>query len=231
MQKILLEILLLRIMLSCTKYQKDYYNSGNIKANYKTDKNGNWHGLYKKFYNNGRLEFKCNYSQGFPDGLARFYYPNGELKMIKPFKMGLLDGTVKGYDTNGIFNYSEKHLNGNILGYYYYDANGKMINGLEYLDPNDLPKLEDFNIQFSHRQDTFVVGDTTLIDIMHDSILKFQLILMFTNGSVKYDYRKDSFNFSFTPKRKGKSVMLINIQVNDTLRMNLGKKEYIVIDC
>ena len=135
------------MMISCAKYQKDYYDSGNIKAIYKANKNGNWHGLYKKYYSNGQLEFECNYSQGFPDGLARFYYPSGELKMIKPFKMGLLDGTVKGYDTNGIFYYSEKHLNGNILGYYYYDASGKMINGLEYLDPDDLPNFEDFNIR------------------------------------------------------------------------------------
>jgi hypothetical protein len=194
------------LIISCSNYHKEYYDNGKLKIIGKTDRNGNWIGTVKKFYNNGQIESECNYSKGLPNG------------------------TINGYDTSGILNYKAIYVRGKMIGHSSYDKTGKMISGINYLNPNTPPKLNDFHIRFTPKEEFFKVGDTALIDIVHDSILKFQIILMFSNGSVYYNTQLDSFNFSFTPKRKGKSIMFIDVQMNDTLRINVGKREFQVLD-
>ncbi|MGL5125206.1 MAG: toxin-antitoxin system YwqK family antitoxin, partial [Fusobacteriaceae bacterium] len=46
-----------------------------------TYKNGQLHGLYKKYYENGQLEAEVNLKNGQQDGIKKTYYENGQLEV------------------------------------------------------------------------------------------------------------------------------------------------------
>jgi hypothetical protein len=194
------------------------------------DENGNWIGDVMQFYESGELEFECNYVSGLPDGLARFYYKTGELKTTKPYTMGLLDGKAFWYDSIGNVSYTEFYSNDTLIDYLWYNEIGEIINGLERLDDDFLPRIEDFRIVFSHRQDTLKVGELTKIDIRHDSILPYQIKLQFTNGRMEYRIKKDSFKYEFIPRRKGNTFMMVDVKYNNESLKRIAVIEYPVIE-
>ena len=57
-----------------------------------TDKNqlkdGERHGYWEQYHDDGSLSSKGNYIDGIPDGLAETFYPNGQLKNRCHFKNG-----------------------------------------------------------------------------------------------------------------------------------------------
>lgn len=64
--------------------------------------NGFVHGLYKSYYNNGKLKDVCLYQNGVLSGRAIKYWPNGVKKMNVNYLNGEMDGVYEEWDTNGI---------------------------------------------------------------------------------------------------------------------------------
>ncbi len=58
-------------------------------------------GMWKSYYNDGELRFKCNYTQGNPDGPQFYYYDNGRLKELQFYNMGIREKIWKKYDEEG----------------------------------------------------------------------------------------------------------------------------------
>lgn len=103
---------------------KEYYDSGNLKLEYKYNngkKNGlqkKWHdnkqlainynyingrldGLQKKWYRNGNIQSEINYYDDILDGISKYWYSNRQLKFIKLYKNGDLVETLESYDIDG----------------------------------------------------------------------------------------------------------------------------------
>ena len=59
-------------------------------------------GIWKSYYNNGKLKFKGNFVQGNPDGQQSYYYENGKIKEEQYFEMGFREKTWKKYNEEGI---------------------------------------------------------------------------------------------------------------------------------
>ena len=57
----------------------EYHDNGNISRKYHEDDNGNIHGLYQVWYDNGQLDIKCNYNNYNLHGLYQVWYDNGQL--------------------------------------------------------------------------------------------------------------------------------------------------------
>jgi antitoxin component YwqK of YwqJK toxin-antitoxin module len=58
-------------------------------------------GLWKSFYDNGKMKFKGNFVQGNPDGQQIFYYENGKMKEEEYFQMGIRQKTWKKFSEDG----------------------------------------------------------------------------------------------------------------------------------
>ena len=63
---------------------------------------GDKNGLWKTYYNDGKLHHSGNFVQGYPDGRHIFYYPDGKtLKEEQYYVMGRRDKNWKKYNENG----------------------------------------------------------------------------------------------------------------------------------
>ena len=58
-------------------------------------KNGERHGYWEQYHDDGSLSSKGNYIDGIPDGLAETFYPNGQLKNRCHLKMERLMDYMK----------------------------------------------------------------------------------------------------------------------------------------
>ena len=218
------------LTISCTRVEKKYYTNGQLKYKAQLDNDNNWHGKVINYYSNGNVEFESNYVHGQPNDLARFYYSNGVLKMVKPFQDGKLNGVVKGYDSCGYLNYTGEYLNDRFLNYTWYDTNGKIDYRFYYLDTNNLPRFEDFEIKLTVNSEHLFLGDTVSIDIKHDSLLRHQYSPTFTNGTLIFEWEKDSFMYRFTPRRLGHSKLFIELKINDSISKRIGNMDFEVIE-
>jgi len=58
-------------------------------------------GIWKYYYNNGKLKYEGNYSQGNPDRRHKYYYPSGALKEEQYYQLGIREKNWKKYDEEG----------------------------------------------------------------------------------------------------------------------------------
>jgi len=58
-------------------------------------------GIWKYFYNNGKLKYEGLYSQGNPDKRHKYYYPTGALKEDQYYELGIREKNWKKYDEEG----------------------------------------------------------------------------------------------------------------------------------
>lgn len=63
--------------------KKEYYSDGNLKREYPFNNNGRLHGLCRKWYDNGQLEYEHTYKNGERHKLYREWYKNGSLRFEK----------------------------------------------------------------------------------------------------------------------------------------------------
>lgn len=92
--------------------EKTYYKSGVLQSEY-PQKNLKVHGLCKRYYENGNLEFEGYFECDLPCGEQKTYYENGtlkeknKLKIVviqdneRKFRRSILDGEGINYDENG----------------------------------------------------------------------------------------------------------------------------------
>ncbi|WP_439185918.1 toxin-antitoxin system YwqK family antitoxin [Carboxylicivirga taeanensis] len=196
--------LFLLVSLSCSKNQKEYYHDGNLKAEYMINDNGEYHGKYKEFYNNGKTKTLIDFENGYKSGVAEFYDSTGQL-------------AAKEYFQHGEIKYVKE-----------FTTDGKIAYEFNFLDTLNLPTIEDFNIQLSNKQTFLTVGDTTQIDVSCNSLSKNNLRVIITNGMHKINWQKDSFLYSFVPKQVGKSKVMIYVNADNRSKKHyyIGFKEY-----
>ncbi len=77
----------------------------------------NLNGIYKIFYQNGKVKEESTFTNNITNGKARWYYPNGKIERVMTSDMGKIKD-VKYFDENG-----EQILNGIAK---FYDENGKI---------------------------------------------------------------------------------------------------------
>jgi antitoxin component YwqK of YwqJK toxin-antitoxin module len=80
-----------------------------IKKNFMQDKEprnaqGQQHGIWEIYYDNGKLLYKGTYINGLRHGLWIWYYTNGKLSYKGNYIQGKLDGLVEWYNLDGTIN-------------------------------------------------------------------------------------------------------------------------------
>jgi antitoxin component YwqK of YwqJK toxin-antitoxin module len=137
-----------------TEYEKDYYESGQLKD----EGNKYWKdlgdgvrqssqiGLWKYYFESGKLEKEGNWKDGEQDGLWKYYYESGKLKKKVNWKDGEQDGLSKYYyesgqleqERNFIFSSSQEYRYQNFKHYY---KNGKIKEEGSGLVGGDMDRL------------------------------------------------------------------------------------------
>lgn len=106
--------------------EKNYYDDGKLKSEFKKNDNGQLDGIYREYYENGQLKLECTYKNGQLEGTAKEYYKNKQLSCEYNFKNGQLDGLCKEYYESGKIKEEYYCKNGKFEGTYKkYYTNGK----------------------------------------------------------------------------------------------------------
>lgn len=97
----------------------------NKHFDYYINENGNLHGQYKEYYQNGKLCLIRNYDNGKLHGEERTYYINGKLENICNYVDGKIHGEYKEYHENDKLCNICNYVGGKIHGEYKeYNENG-----------------------------------------------------------------------------------------------------------
>lgn len=110
----------------------EYYENGNIKAEYFT-----WqemkHGKYLAYYENGEIKKKYNYYKDDLNGEIKEYYENGKLKFTYIYSHGSPDGLVALYFKTGKISNLGLYKNGIRIGEHeWYYENGQVRRMIDY---------------------------------------------------------------------------------------------------
>ena len=129
-------------------YEESYYPNGQIEYSVPLI-NGARHGEYKKYFEDGSIQFISHWDSGIKIDNAVLFYRNGMKRVEENFQSGLLHGKMKEYDSlgnligvvsyelgdkkNEISYFSNGQLqsdaqiwNDSILAYYYYQSMSKI---------------------------------------------------------------------------------------------------------
>jgi len=113
-------------------YFKSYYESGakEIEANYfESDLVGEW----KKFYENGKLEWLVTYKDGYRNGIYKKYDENGNLKLEGSNSKGKVNGEEKRYLPGNQLEWKGNYSKGVLKGTWTkYDQKGKKIEKIKF---------------------------------------------------------------------------------------------------
>lgn len=104
-----------------------YYRDGSIdtKKAYKDDKQ---QGPYKEYFRNGQLYLEGTADEGKLVGMQVTYYRFGnKYQEIEFDELGKLKGVKRSYDWDGKLHYEWDYKKGEIVGYRYYNKDGKVI--------------------------------------------------------------------------------------------------------
>ena len=109
---------------------KSYYENGQIKI-YSNYINGVLDGSYRHYYENGQIELDCNYINGELDGIYKSYYENGQIKLDCNGKNGEIEGVYKSYYESGNLKNQFNYKNGSKVGQFqsFYDNKAKYREG------------------------------------------------------------------------------------------------------
>ena len=96
-------------------------------------KNGKYHGVYKMFYSNGKVQREYPYTEGNYNGILKDYYSNGSVEESSEYFYGDLHGNRKFYYSNGKIRESADFKKNNYYGERtVYSESGSKIVSLEY---------------------------------------------------------------------------------------------------
>ncbi len=128
----LLTFLVSSPVLSSAEVKKEYYPSGELKAetNYQ---NGKKEGIVKWYYENGQLQLQAYLKNGKPEGIYKTYYRNGQLSVEVNYKNGWMEGIEKRYYESGQLQYEinwKNHMRNGISKFYY--RNGQLMDEENY---------------------------------------------------------------------------------------------------
>ena len=78
-------------------------------------KNGQKHGLNRRWHENGQLMYECPWKNGQKHGCDRAWYQNGQLKYEGTWKNGQEHGKIRWWSENGQLMYEQNWENGTIV--------------------------------------------------------------------------------------------------------------------
>ncbi len=119
---------------------KAYFPNGILSADYSI-KCGEYHGSFKIFYADGKLQEERLYEYGLEIGPTKEYHSNGKLARIENYNYGQLNGEVIEYYDNGAIKLHENYMNDGKQGLCeYFDKTGKKIGSVIY-NNNEVLKI------------------------------------------------------------------------------------------
>ena len=121
-------IYILLIVTSCNHKLEEieYYEDGKIESKCETI-NGIRNGICYYYYPNGKLESKTLWKDGLQDGVSEFYYPDGKLEVKSDWKQGKMHGLSFKYYSNGQLRRRTNFVNDTITGELFnYTKDGKL---------------------------------------------------------------------------------------------------------
>jgi len=91
------------------------------------------HGLCKKYYEDGSIMIKCNYSDNKPNGVVEYYHRNGEVLARITYDNGIRNGEFTQWYSNGSVSRKGEFRNNKEFGEWIsYDKEAKIINQKTY---------------------------------------------------------------------------------------------------
>jgi antitoxin component YwqK of YwqJK toxin-antitoxin module len=154
-------------------YWEYYYDNGNLsyKGNYVDDIK---HGYWEYYWSNGNLFYKVNYVDDIKHGYWEYYWSNGNLMYKGTYVDGKQHGYWEEYWSNGNLMYKGNYVDGNKHGYWErYHENGKLFYKCFY----DMGERVDYN------PDELKQTELTLDEIIFPCILEVSQSKDFTESS------------------------------------------------
>ncbi len=109
-----------------------YHPNGNVavEAPYK---NGKLDGVFRSYYENGKVWQTVGYLDGVEEGFSVTYYENGSKKIKETYKNGVLSGATEEYYESGKLRRKLPYLKGQIHGVgKVYDEAGSMVEEMTF---------------------------------------------------------------------------------------------------
>ena len=117
-------------------YCREYFESGNIKTTGSYSISSKRSGIWKTFYEDGKIESIANFVRGQLDGNFKYFYDNGQLWTLQVYKQGNLIEVISNYNSEGKTNDPGTIKNGtgtvNI-----YDVDGKLTETHYFVNGKD----------------------------------------------------------------------------------------------
>lgn len=122
MRKTALLFLLVFTLLACTQVEKTYHDNGELYQEFTLDDQGDYHGPYKAYSEEGYLFEEATYDHGDLIGTRTIYYPTGAREIVEQYKDGQIEGAYTKYYESGQIeleaNYVGGAMNGLLTTYY-----------------------------------------------------------------------------------------------------------------
>lgn len=136
-------LLILVFFVSCSKSKKEYFENGNLKAEYQTTKKGSLEGEFKLYYKNGNIKSIDLFKNNIKIDSSKFY-DSLNSKTIKKVvfwnKNSLENYYLKNYEKGEIFN--EGQISNSLkTGKWKYYKDKKIDKVLQYKNINDIQYL------------------------------------------------------------------------------------------
>jgi len=112
-----------------SEHEKIIFNSsdGSYSEEYFVVKDSIKDGLYKRYFENGKLEISCDYKMGVIEGIKKRYSEKGYLEALETYKNGKMDGTYIVYHPDGSVKLKQIFIDDLLQGLSIsYFQNGKM---------------------------------------------------------------------------------------------------------
>ena len=118
MIKYLLILTFLATLASCSNSKVEIKNdSGKVTESYEVNKEGEKHGKYTAFYDDGKINEEATYINGVLTGKRIIYHPNGKVEIEETYDdKGVMNGPYKSYFESGVLELEKEYKDNMILG-------------------------------------------------------------------------------------------------------------------
>jgi antitoxin component YwqK of YwqJK toxin-antitoxin module len=127
-------------------YYKEYLENGAliIEANYKTNElDGEW----KRYYENGNIEWVVTYTDGYRSGGYKHFFENGNLKLEGENKFDKKNGEEKRYDENNNLEWKGYYSNNKFAkSWVKYNTKGKKIEKVKVKNDSTVLNLDKIKV-------------------------------------------------------------------------------------
>ena len=93
-------------------YRKSFHRNGQLQQTIPYDSDDLIHGIKRKWYKDGTLDYELEYEHGKPIGLEKEYWSNGNIRFETPYENGVRHGDAKLFYQNGKFARIKKYRKG-----------------------------------------------------------------------------------------------------------------------